>query len=162
VHSPYFRTELANPLHDNYIYITIIISSMETKSTRHSRYNIFYHLVWIPKYRRKILEEPTKSRVEVILREIANEKGLDISALEIMPDHIHLFVSSPPQHSPSLLINWFKGISSRLYNHRFKDSRIQWTNAYYVGTAGTVSKETIQKYIEGQTKCQDTKVELQE
>jgi len=159
VHSPYFRTELANPLHDNYIYITTIISSMETKSTRHSRYNIFYHLVWIPKYRKKILEEPTKSRVEVILREIANEKGLDISALEIMPDHIHLFISSPPQHSPSLLINWFKGISSRLYNHRFKDSRIQWTNAYYVGTAGTVSKETIQKYIEGQTKCQDTKAE---
>ena len=159
MHSPYFRTELANPLHDNYIYITTIISSMETKSTRHSRYNIFYHLVWIPKYRKKILEEPTKSRVEVILREIANEKGLDISALEIMPDHIHLCVSSPPQHSPSLLINWFKGISSRLYNHRFKDSRIQWTNAYYVGTAGTVSKETIQKYIEGQTKCQDTKAE---
>jgi putative transposase len=132
---------------------------MEAKSTRHSRYNIFYHLVWIPKYRRKTLEEPTKTRLDTILREIAKEKGLEISALEIMPDHIHLFVSSPPQHSPSLLINWFKGISSRLYNHRFKDNHIQWTNAYFVGTAGAVSKETIQKYIEGQTKCQDTKAE---
>ena len=132
---------------------------MEAKSTRHSRYNIFYHLVWIPKYLRKTLEEPTKTRLDTILREIAKEKGLEISALEIMPDHIHLFVSSPPQHSPSLLVNWFKGISSRLYNHRFKDKHIQWTNAYYVGTAGTVSKETIQKYIEGQTKCQDTKAE---
>ena len=96
------------------------------------------------------------------MREIAKDKGLEVCGLEIMPDHIHLFVSSPPQHSPSLLINWFKGISSRLYNFRFKDSRIQWTNAYYVGTAGTVSKETIQKYIEGQTKCRDTKVELGE
>lgn len=132
---------------------------METKSTRHSRYNIYYHLVWIPKYRGKILGEPTKTRLDIILREIAKEKGLEVSALEIMSDHIHLFVSSPPQNSPSLIINWFKGISARLYNYRFKDSHIQWTNAYYVGTAGTVSKETIQKYIEGQTKCQDTKAE---
>lgn len=91
--------------------------------------------------------------------EIAKNKGLEISGLEIMPDHIHLFVSSPPQNSPSLLVNWFKGISARLYNHRFKDDHIKWTPAYYAGTAGAVSKETIQKYIAGQTKCQDTKVE---
>jgi len=135
---------------------------METKSTRHSRYNIYYHLVWIPKYRKKTLGESVRTRLDSILREIAKEKGLEISGLEIMPDHIHLFISSPPQHAPSLLINWFKGISSRLYNHRFTDSRIQWTNAYYVGTAGTVSKETIQKYIEAQTKCRDTKAELDE
>lgn len=135
---------------------------METKSTRHSRYHIYYHLVWIPKYRKKTLEEPLRTRLDGILREIAKDKGLEISGLEIMPDHIHLFVSSPPQYAPSLLINWFKGISSRLYNHRFTDSHIQWTNAYYVGTAGTVSKETIQKYIEAQTKCRDTKAELEE
>ncbi|MDP2846140.1 MAG: IS200/IS605 family transposase [Candidatus Methanoperedens sp.] len=135
---------------------------MDTKSTRHSRYHIYYHLVWIPKYRKKSLEEPVRTRLDSILREIAKDKGLEVCGLEIMPDHIHLFISSPPQHSPSLLINWFKGISSRLYNFRFKDSRIQWTNAYYTGTAGTVSKETIQKYIEGQTKCQDTKAESDE
>jgi putative transposase len=88
--------------------------------------------------------------------EIAKEKGLDIEGMEVMPDHIHLFVSSPPQNSPSLLVNWFKGISSRLYNHRFKDIHLQWTNAYYVGTAGTVSKETIQRYIEEQT-CKSQK-----
>ncbi len=98
--------------------------------------------------------------------EIAKDKGLEINGLEIMPDHIHLFVSSPPQYAPSLLVNWFKGISARLYNHRFKDSRIKWTPAYYVGTAGTVTKETIQKYIQEQTKCQsqsqDMSVELEE
>ena len=91
--------------------------------------------------------------------EIAKDKGLEIDGLEIMPNHIHLFVSSPPDNAPSLLINWFKGISSRLYNHRYKDVRIKWTNAYYVGTAGTVSKETIQKYIEEQTRCRDMSVE---
>jgi len=103
-----------------------------------------------------------KERVEDILREIAETKGLDICGLEVMPDHIHLFVSSPPQNSPSLLVNWFKGISSRLYNHRYKDMRIRWTNAYYVGTAGTVSKETIQKYIEEQTRCRDMSVGSEE
>ena len=132
---------------------------METKTTRHSKYHIFYHLVWIPKYRRKTLEEPVRTRVDGILREIAKDKGLEVCGLEIMPDHIHLFVSSPPQNSPSLIVNWFKGISSRVYNYRFKDIHLKWTNAYYVGTAGTVSKETIQKYIEEQTKCQDTKAE---
>jgi putative transposase len=92
------------------------------------------------------------------LREIADNKNLEIVGMEVMPDHIHLFVSSPPQNSPSLIVNWFKGISSRIYNHRFSDKRIRWTNAYYVGTAGTVSKATIQKYIGEQTKCRDTSV----
>lgn len=135
---------------------------METKATRHSRYHIFYHIVWIPKYRRCVLDGGRKQRVEDILMEIAKDKGLEMVGIEVMPDHIHLFVSSPPQYSPSLLVNWFKGISSRLYNHRFKDGRIRWTNAYYVGTAGTVSKETIQKYIKEQTKCRDTSVESEE
>jgi putative transposase len=124
---------------------------VETKSTKHSRYHIFYHLVWIPKYREKSLREPVKQRLEGILMEIAKEKGLEVIGMEVMPDHIHLFVSSPPQNSPSLLVNWFKGISSRVYNHRFKDVHLQWTNAYYVGTAGTVSKDTILKYIQEQT-----------
>ena len=128
---------------------------MATKGTRHSRYHIFYHFVWIPKYRRAVLVAGAAERMEAILREIAEDKGVDVISVEVMPDHVHLFVNSPPQHAPSLLINWFKGISSHLYNHRFKDSRIRWTNSYYVGTAGTVSKDTIQKYIEEQTKTRD-------
>ncbi len=130
---------------------------METKTTRHSRYHIYYHIVWIPKYRRKALGGIVKERLEGILREIANDKELEINGLEIMPDHVHLFVSAQPQHAPSLVVNWFKGISARLYNHRFKDSHIKWTNDYYVGTAGTVTKDTIQKYIleQTKTKCQN-------
>ncbi len=101
-------------------------------------------------------------RVKEILQEIAAEKGLEISGIEVMPNHIHLFVSSPPQNSPALLVNWFKGISARLYNHRFKDVRLRWTNSYYAGTAGTVSKAVIQRYIEEQTKRRDTSAESQE
>jgi putative transposase len=73
---------------------------------------------------------PVKQRLEGIFMESAKEKGLEINGMEIMPDHIHLFVSSLPQNSPSLLSNWFEDISSRVYNHRFKDSHIKWINAY--------------------------------
>jgi putative transposase len=81
---------------------------VEVKGTKHSKYHIYYHLVWIPKYREKMLGEPVKQRLEGIFMEIAKEKGLEINDMEIMPDHIHLFVSSPPQNFPSLLINWFR------------------------------------------------------
>ena len=135
---------------------------MDTKATRHSRYHIYYHLVWIPKYRREALSGVVAERMDTILRGIAEAKGLEVVGIEIMPDHIHLFVSSPPQNSPSLLINWFKGISSHQYNKRFGEKKIRWTNAYYVGTAGTVSKDTIQKYIAEQTKCRDTSAESDE
>lgn len=134
---------------------------METKSTKHSRYHIFYHIVWIPKYRRCILIGDVADKLKGIFIEIAKEKKLSIEGLEIMPDHVHLFISSPPQNSPSLLVNWFKGISARVYNHRHKN-RIRWTNAYYVGTAGTISKETIQKYVDEQKICRDMSVESDE
>jgi len=121
------------------------------KASRHAHYNINYHFVWIPKYRQSILSNEGRTRLEGIIHEIAQDKGIEVLGLEIQPDHIHLFVSSPPKNSPALLINWFKGISARMYNHRFKD-KLHWTRSYYVGTAGTVTSETIKKYIEAQSK----------
>jgi len=62
-----------------------------------------------------------------------------------------IFVSSPPKHAPSLLANWFKGISSRKYNHRYADhdgEKIGWVRGYYAGTAGHVSSETVKNYIQ--------------
>jgi len=67
-----------------------------------------------------------------------------------MPDHIHLFVSSPPQNAPSLLVNWFRVIIAKMFNYWYEGTHIKWTNSYYVGTAGTVTAETIKKYIEEQ------------
>jgi len=120
------------------------------KTTRHATYNLNYHIVWLPKYRNAVLTGEIADRVESILREIADEKGLDIQNLTVQPDHVHLFVSSPPKHSPSLLANWFKGISSRKYNHRHADhdgEKIRWARGYYAGTAGQVSNETVENYI---------------
>lgn len=120
------------------------------KSTRHSKYNLNYHIVWIPKYRKPVLGGVVKNRLDEIFRQIASEKETEILALEIQPDHIHMFVSTPPKNSPALIVNWFKGISARMYNHRYTP-RIRWTRSYYAGTAGTVTAEIIKKYIEDQT-----------
>jgi putative transposase len=123
---------------------------MEVRSTRHSKYNINYHLVWISKYRYPVLTGEVASHLTDIFHIIAEKNELEILSLEIMPDHVHLFVSSPPQNAPSLIINWFKGISARMYNYWYGETPIKWTNSYYVGTAGTVTAETIRKYIEEQ------------
>ena len=121
------------------------------KTTRHATYNLKYHIVWIPKYRQSVLVGDVATRVRDILHEIADEKGLEIIDLTVQPDLIHLFVSSPPKHAPSLLANWFKGICSRKYNHRYADhdgEKIKWGRGYYAGTAGHVSSETVEKYIQ--------------
>ncbi len=121
------------------------------KTTRHATYNLNYHIVWLPKYRNSVLVNEVADRVRTILHEIADDKGLEIRDLTVQPDHIHLFVSSPPKHAPSLLANWFKGISSRKYNHRYADhdgEKIGWARGYYAGTAGHVSSETVMNYIQ--------------
>ena len=123
----------------------------ELKSSRHSKYNLNYHIVWIPKYRHPILGGEVKERLETIFQGIATDRGLEVLAQEIMEDHIHLFISSPPKNSPALIVNWLKGISARIYNHRYKP-KIRWTRSYYVGTAGAVTTETIRRYINEQTK----------
>lgn len=120
---------------------------MEVRSTKHSKYNINYHIVWIPKYRHPALTGEVASHLSDILNIIAETKGVEILNLEIVSDHIHLFVSSPPQNAPSLIVNWFKGISARMYNYWYEEPRIKWTNSYYVGTEGTVTAETIKKYV---------------
>jgi len=127
------------------------------KTTRHATYSLNYHIVWLPKYRNAVLAGKIADRVESILHEIADEKGLDIQNLTVQPDHVHLFVSSPPKHSPSLLANWFKGISSRKYNHRHADhdgEKIRWARGYYAGSVGQVSNETVENYIERHTEAE--------
>jgi Transposase and inactivated derivatives len=125
------------------------------KTTRHATYNLNYHIVWLPKYRHSVLVNEVASRVRSILHEIADDKGVEILDLTVQPDpdhvHVHLFVSSPPKNEPALLANWFKGISSRKYNHRYADhdgEKIGWARGYYAGTAGHLSSETVDNYIQ--------------
>ena len=107
------------------------------KSTRHAKYELYYHIVFVPKYRRSHLTGKSKERLETIFAEICEDKDLELAESEVMPDHVHLFIGSPPKNAPSLIVNWVKGISARKYNQRY-DDRVKWTRSYYVGTAGSV------------------------
>lgn len=124
------------------------------KSTRNAVYQTAYHAVWIPKYRRKVLAGGVVDRLRGILHEICQAKGFEVLALEIQPDHVHLFFSAPPGIAPALAIQWFKGISAKTLFAEFQALRKTnrnghlWAPSYYVGTAGQVSAKTIRRYIE--------------
>ena len=127
----------------------------KTKKTRWAVYNINYHFVWIPKYRRKVLTGRVAEKCKELIEKVAKKNGIEVISLSIQPDHIHLFVSAPPRFSPSVLVNLFKGYTSRYLLQEFPFLRTPhglWTRTYYVGTARTVSEETIRRYIE---ECQD-------
>ena len=113
------------------------------------------HIVWIPKYRRRILDG-YQDELKDILYSIAEKKQWEILAVEVMPDHVHLFVSVPPTIAPSEVVKTFKGQSGRHFlmaHPEFTDSRYDnslWAPSYFVASAGDVSSETIKAYIEGQ------------
>ena len=115
------------------------------KSTRHAKYELYYHIVFIAKHREPRLTGATKERLKTIFAEICDDRDLELVEVEIMPDHVHLFVGRPR----NVLVNWLKGISARYYNQRYND-RIKWTRSYYVGTAGSVSKDAVEQYIREQ------------
>ena len=128
---------------------------MEYKSNSRQTYLINYHLVWCPKRRKKILVGEIKDRLEQLIKQVANEKKVEIIAIEVMPDHLHLFVSTYPQLEIHKLVKAFKGRSSNILRKEFPELlKIPslWTRSYFVSTAGNVSSETIQKYIENQIK----------
>jgi putative transposase len=127
---------------------------MNSKRTRHSAYNINYHFVWIPKFRRKILVDRLATRLEELIREKTAELGGEVFNLTIMPDHVHLFCSFPPTMAPYQIMHRLKGYTAHELREEFPylKSRLPnlWTRSYYVGTAGNVSAQTIQRYIDEQ------------
>ena len=128
---------------------------MEYKHSRNSIYLINYHLFWCPKRSKKVLIGKIKHRLEHIIRQIAKEKDLEILAIEIQPDHLHLFISAYPTVAVHKFIKAFKGRSSNLLRKEFPELlKIPslWTHSYFVSTAGNISNETIKRYIENQSK----------
>lgn len=127
---------------------------MEYKHSRNKVFLINYHLIWCPKRRKKVLVGDIKTRLEQIINEVAKEKNIEVLALEVQPDHLHLFVSSHPNIPVHNLIKAFKGRTSNLLRKEFLELLklpSLWTHSYFVSTAGNVSSETIQKYIEAQS-----------
>ena len=128
------------------------------RKTRNCKYNINYHFTWIPKTRAKILVEPFSSDVKRLLLEKCHEKGWDPLALQVMPDHIHFFVSAPPKWAPSKIIQELKSYSSRILRKKYSIIRQMrstpdfWASGYYVGTAGHITAEAVARYIAEQNR----------
>jgi putative transposase len=115
---------------------------------------INYHLIWCPKRRRRILVGPLKERLERIIRETAPELESEVLALEIMPDHLHLFLSATPQWAPNQLVGRLKGKSARVLRQEFPELLRMpslWTRSFFCSTAGNVFSKTIARYIAEQT-----------
>lgn len=117
-------------------------------------FSLKYHLVWCPKYRRPVLVPPFDTRLKEIIGEVAVESGMTVHALEVMPDHVHLFVEADPTLAVAEIVNRFKGRSSRLMRQEFPALRSRlptlWSRSYYAGSVGHVSAETVQAYIAAQ------------
>ena len=127
---------------------------MNVKRTRHAVYNINYHFVWIPKFRRPVLVNEIPRRLEELIREKTAELDGEVIELVIEPDHVHLFCSFPPTIAPYQIMHRIKGYTAHVLRREFPhlNSRLPnlWTRSYYVGTAGSVSAKVIERYIEEQ------------
>jgi putative transposase len=117
-------------------------------------YNCHYHVVFCPKYRRKVLVNGVDERLKTILMETIEKWGQELVELEVMPDHVHLLVGCDPQFGIHRLVKYIKGTSSRYLRQEFPQLKRRlpslWTNSYFVATTGGVTKDSLKRYVEGQ------------
>ncbi len=136
------------------LYNVFMDKRTDIKSNNNVTYSCKYHVVWCPKYRRKVLLDGIDDRLKVILREVADENECDLLEIEIMPDHVHVLVGVDPQFGIHSLIKLMKGRSSRLLRQEFPVLKTRlptlWTNSYFVATVGSAPWAVIKQYIENQ------------
>ena len=129
---------------------------MEYRTSAHAVFDIKYHIVWITKYRYKILRGRMAERARDLLRQICAARDVVIVRGAVAPDHIHMLVSAPPELAPAKLVQYLKGRSSRRLQDEFPDLRKRywgqhlWARGYFCASVGAVDEETIRKYIESQ------------
>jgi putative transposase len=118
-------------------------------------YSLGYHLVWCPKYRRPVLDGRVADRLRELIVARCAERGWTAEALEVMPDHIHLFARCGPDTSPARLAHQLKGATSRTLRAEFPHLRSRlptlWSKSYFVASIGRVSEAAIRRYIAEQT-----------
>ena len=118
-------------------------------------FSLKYHLVWCPKYRRAVLVDDVADRLKQLLSEKAAELEVSVLTMEVMPDHVHLFLESDPRWAVAEIVNRLKGYTSRILRSEFRHLRSRlptlWSRSYYAGTVGHVSEATVRRYIESQT-----------
>jgi putative transposase len=121
----------------------------------HRVHYVAYHLVFSPKRRKPILTGAIADDCAQQIKNKCEEKGWKVLSLAIQPDHVHLFVQVFPSVSAETVVKECKGISSYYLRNKYSETKklpCLWTKSYFVSTVGIVSSETIQKYIEAQSK----------
>jgi len=120
----------------------------------HTKTDLKVHIIWIPKYRKKVLKGQVAVRTRDILRQIAYEHELEIISGKVASDHVHMFIGHRPTQNISKIVQWLKGISSRIllseYAHLRKQfwGRHLWARGYLAVSSGNITDEMIQQYIE--------------
>lgn len=134
------------------------MNNVNYKSNNNIVYSCKYHVVWCPKYRRKVLVGKIETRLKEIIQETCTELSVEIIEMEIMPDHVHLLLEVDPQFGIHKAVKQIKGVSSRILRQEFKELRTKlptlWTNSYFVSTVGGAPLEVIKQYIESQKTSQ--------
>lgn len=135
----------------------------------HTKSDLKVHLIWIPKYRKKVLVGPVAVRARDVLRQIALEHELDIITGKVASDHVHMFISHRPNQDVSKIVQWLKGISSRILLSEFPHLKKQfwgrhlWARGYLAVSSGNITDEMIQQYIqeqEGEPMTDDSRFEI--
>lgn len=113
-----------------------------------------YHIIWCPKYRRPVLSDGIDARLKEVLFDVARDMDFNIKALEVMPDHVHIFIDLDPRVPPHKAIKTMKGRSARILREEFPCLKTRmpslWTRSYFLCSVGHVNENTIQKYINAQ------------
>ena len=124
------------------------------KRAKHAVYDLKYHFVWVPKYRKLVLQGPVAESLKEIFHGIAERYGFEIDTLEVMSDHVHLFLLVPPKYSPSQVVQIIKSISARKLFRSHPKLREElwggelWGDGYFVRSVGDeVTSEVIRRYI---------------
>lgn len=134
----------------------------------HSVYSIKYHFVWVTKYRYHVLHGEIAERAREVIRQCCMAREITIIKGSVGKDHVHLLVSGPPTLSPSKIVQYIKGRSSRILQSEFSQLKRRywgqhfWARGYFCGTVGVVDEDLIRKYIEGQQVKGDDVFDIQD
>ena len=131
---------------------------MKYKSNNNIVYSCKYHVVFCPKYRRKVLVGDVETRLKELIQEICSEFNMDLLEMEVMPDHVHLLLEVDPQFGIHKAVKTIKGRTSHVLRAEFKSLTTKipslWTNSYFVSTVDRAPLSVIKQYIESQKTSQ--------
>ena len=140
---------------------------MVWRRAAHAAYDTAYHLVWTPKYRKRILEGALAARVAEMFREIGEAYDITIDELEVSPDHVHIFCSFPPRYAIAEVVTMLKSLSARAVFQEFPQVKRKlwggklWEDGYFARTVGDrVTAEMVKKYIQRHRESQDAQLDL--